>query len=127
MRPSLPSDITNSRSDHTTLSPSNLVDTSRYGWFELSWPTLGFCALIICIFAATQPGGQISWSVMTRMWSFLSAGASKGRVEPARVLVITSNPAHRLSIVATLSPRGLEPLLAENAEEVNAALAAHGG
>jgi hypothetical protein len=120
MQPTLPGSST----DRSSSSSTNLFDTSRYGWFELSWPTLGFCALIICVFAATQSPGQISWGAINRIRSYLTLGPAK--VESSRVLVITRNPAYRLSIVATLSPRGLEPLLAENLQQVQAALAAHG-
>jgi len=48
----------------------------------------------------------------------------QGTAETYWALVITANPAQQLQVVATLSPRGLEPLLAENLQQVKKQLAA---
>src|SRR5215831_13783458 len=123
MRPTNPGNARNT--DQASSSSTNLFDTSRYGWFEISCPTLGFCALIVCLFVATQSPEQTPWGMINRVRGFFTLGPAK--VQSSRVLVITRNPAYRLSIVATLSPRGLEPLLAENLQQVQSVLATHGG
>jgi hypothetical protein len=44
-----------------------------------------------------------------------------------RVQVVTANPERQFQVVATLSPRGFEPLLASSLRQVNLQMAAHAG
>jgi hypothetical protein len=47
------------------------------------------------------------------------------KVEPARVLIVTADAAHRQQVVATLEPRGFEPLLAQSLAEAATQMAGH--
>ena len=101
-----------------------LLVTSGDPWFDLSWPSLTIFAVFIGIVVSTQT----SYKGVEQTIEKVRNTFTKGRGQTTGndwALVITANPARRLQVVATLSPRGLEPLLAENLQQVNRQLAEH--
>ena len=106
-------------------SPPVTLGGSGYGWLELCWPSFGFCGILIGVFLATQTGQLAFASAAEHLRNFLVPQAAIQKTEPARVLIVTSNPDRRLQVIATLSPRGFEPLLAETGDEAVEQFAAH--
>jgi len=109
-------------SDSTNTSPEKLVDPSPKAWFDLSWPVLGVIALFAGLLLALTDA-HLALAAMGRVKSPFDSPA----VSADRVLVVTANPDQQLQVIATLSPRGLEPLLARSLQDVNRQLAANGG
>ena len=121
------SDIDISGGDADEAAPVVMIGREGYNWLQLCWPSIGFCAGLIGIFLATQSGQLAFGAAIDHVRSVLSPRAAVQQTEHARVLIVTRNPDRRLQVVATLSPRGFEPLLAENAREAGAQLASHSG
>jgi hypothetical protein len=74
---------------------------------------------------ATQTSYKDLQETVEKVRKTFTVGRGEGKAAPDWALVITTNPAQQLQVIATLSPRGLEPLLAENLQEVKRQLAAH--
>jgi hypothetical protein len=102
-----------------------LMDASGGNWFDLSWPSLTIFAFFLGLMVASQVGSSSFEEAFEKVRNSFTQGRSHGNAVPNLVLVITANRAQQLQAVATLSPRGLEPLLAKNLQEVNRQLAAH--
>jgi hypothetical protein len=101
------------------------MDTSSENWFDLSWPTLTIFAVFVGLLAASQISSGSFEGAVEKIRNTFAPGRGHGNTNPNLALVITANPAQQLQAVATLSPRGLDPLLAKNLQEVNRQLAAH--
>ncbi len=102
-----------------------LMDTSDYNWLDLSWPSLTIFAVFVGLIVASQTNYKRCEDSFDKVWHTVTKWRGQGTVETDWALVITANPAQQLQVVATLSPRGLEPLLAENLQQVKKQLAAH--
>ena len=102
-----------------------LMDTSGYNWFDLSWPSLTVVAVFVGLIVASQTSYRRFEDTFDKVWNTVTKWRGQGTAEADWALVITANPAQQLQVVATLSPRGLEPLLAENLQQVRRQLAAH--
>jgi len=102
-----------------------LMDTSGYNWFDLSWPSLTVVAVFVGLIVASQTSYKRFEDTVEKAWNTVTKWRGQGTAETDWALVITANPAQQLQVVATLSPRGLEPLLAENLQQVKRQLAAH--
>ena len=102
-----------------------LMDTSGYNWFDLSWPSLTVVAVFVGLIVASQTSYRRFEDTVEKAWNTVTKWRGQGTAETDWALVITANPAQQLQVVATLSPRGLEPLLAENLQQVRRQLAAH--
>ena len=102
-----------------------LMDTSGYNWFDLSWPSLTVVAVFVGLIVASQTSYRRFEDTVDNVWNTVTKWRGQGTAETDWALVITANPAQQLQVVATLSPRGLEPLLAENLQQVRRQLAAH--
>jgi hypothetical protein len=101
------------------------MDTSGYNWFDLSWPSLTVVAVFVGLIVASQTSYRRFEDTVEKAWNTVTKWRGQGTAETDWALVITANPAQQLQVVATLSPRGLEPLLAENLQQVRRQLAAH--
>jgi hypothetical protein len=101
------------------------MDTSGYNWFDLSWPSLTVVAVFVGLIVASQTSYKRFEDTVEKAWNTVTKWRGQGTAETDWALVITANPAQQLQVVATLSPRGLEPLLAENLQQVKRQLAAH--
>ena len=91
----------------------------------VSWPTILAVALLAALLLM---GPKTAVTLANACETVRELVVPRGMAEPAesdRALVITADPKRRLSIVTTLSPRGLQPLLAQTREEIRAAIAAH--
>jgi hypothetical protein len=102
-----------------------LMDTSGDNWLDLSWPSLAIIAGFVGLIVATQTSYKKFEDSIEKVWNTVTKGRGQVTAETDWALVITANPAQQLQVVATLSPRGLEPLLAENLQQVERQLAAH--
>jgi len=107
-----------SLSHRTFISPG-------YNWLEMSWPTIGFCVVIIGVILATQTGRNMLGSMADALHHIVVPSDSAAVRETDRVLIVTANPNRQLEISATLSPRGLDPLLARDLAGAGSQLAAH--
>ncbi len=101
------------------------MDTSVDNWLDLSWPSLTIVAVFVGLIVATQISYKSFEDSVEKVWNTFTKGRGQGTAETDWALVITANPAQQLQVVATLSPRGLEPLLAENLQQVKKQLAGH--
>jgi hypothetical protein len=108
-------------------SPRNVIDTSRSHWADFTWPSLAFCAVLAGLLLSTADGSGALGQALDRVRQLVVLGPNTARAQSDRVLIVTSNPAYQRNIVATLSPRGFEPLLARDLDQAKALLAARGG
>ncbi len=91
----------------------------------VSWPTV-LAVVLLSVLLLLGPKTAVTLAnAYESVRQLALAGGTTGTPEPDRALVITANPKRRLSIVTTLSPRGLQPLLAQTGDEIRAAIAAH--
>lgn len=108
--------------------PADTFQTFHSGhgaWLSLLWPALACCGVVGAVLLALEvPGGGIARAA-DRIRSSISSRVSPAKPNADRVLIVTSDPMHELTAIATLSPRGYEPLLAGNLEGVKQQLAAH--
>jgi hypothetical protein len=96
-------------------------NTSSNRWLDFSWPVLAICAVFCGCLLATQANPKtFNNLVRDTLWRKRVV-----KVEPARVLIVTTDAAHRQQVLATLEPRGFEPLLAQSLAEATAQLAGH--
>ena len=100
------------------------MGTSGANWLDLDWAGLTIIAVFIGLIASTQTAHKRFGDIVEIVRDTFTGGA-QGKAAPAWALVITKNPAQQLQVIATLSPRGLEPLLAKSLQEVQRQLAAH--
>ena len=99
-----------------------VVDTLGVSWIELSWPTLGICALLSGALISTQSSREFFNSQMAWLHRLFVSRPAAVKTVSDRVLIVSTNPTYQLNVIATLGPRGMEPLLAENLEEVHTIL-----
>jgi hypothetical protein len=111
--------------DSNVPAPSRVFDCCGFNWLDLSWPALAFCLVIVT--AVTVYDGPREKVLLTasRFADSVSSRMVLNKPEPDRVLIVTSDPAHELTAIATLSPRGLEPLLARDLKGVKEQLSAY--
>ena len=93
-------------------------------WLEVSWPSVAICAVFAGIILAASLSNRTFDSTIGALidapfWH------RKAENQPDRVLVVVSNPERRSQVILTLTPRGLEPVLASNLSEVRKELAAN--
>ena len=103
-----------------------VLEVRRDGWFEFSWPTVIFCAILLGGAAASQTSWENVVKSLDRLGTMMTARAA----EPAKAdfaLVVTDDASRRLEVAATLSPRGFDPLLAQDAEQVRRQVNEHVG
>jgi hypothetical protein len=100
------------------------MQRSNIQWLESSWPGVLFCA----IFASVIVAASTSYINLETAIDAIQGAASWGRsTKPLRdhVLVVVADPGRRSQVILTLSPRGLDPVLATNLSEVKKQLAAN--
>jgi hypothetical protein len=68
-----------------------------------------------------------SQNYLEKVQQLFSPNAASAAVQKDRVLIVSANPNQQLTIVATAGPRGMDPLIARTARELNAALAENQG
>lgn len=100
----------------------SIRNTSHFNWRDLSWPTFAICAVLLGFLLATQASTE-SFNTLVRDTLFRRRAPVK--VEPQRVLIVTTDVAHRRQVLATLEPRGWIPLIAKSLAEAAAQMAGH--
>jgi hypothetical protein len=99
-----------------------MSNTSSSHWLDLSWPSLVICAA----FGGCLLAMQVSPDTIKTLRETLTKHREV-KAERARVLIVTNDAIHRQQILATLEPRGFEPLIAQSRSEAAAQLAQHPG
>ena len=99
-----------------------VVELAPKGWFDLSWPVFGMAALLTgLVFASTDTkDAEKAWERVQGMFA-----RKQEIVVNDRVLVVTANADRELQVIATLSPRGFDPVLANCAKDVEQQMARH--
>jgi hypothetical protein len=98
---------------YITIYPSSCT---RLDW---SWPTVISVAVVIgFIFTSESGRGRLS-SALDTLTRELVPRVRAQAPEEHHVLIVTSNPKKQQNVIATLSPRGLEPLLARSLDDFN--------
>jgi CheY-like chemotaxis protein len=101
---------------YITIYPSN------YARLDWSWPTVLSVAVVIGFILTSESGrGRLS-STLNTLRGELAPEALFQTPEVRHVLVVTSNPKKQQNVIATLRPRGLEPLLARSLDDFNTIL-----
>jgi hypothetical protein len=101
------------------------METTGDSSFAMAWPVIAICAILLGGIVAFQFNGKNFKDSVESIRKTFTVKHRQTTVDPDLALVITTNPAQQLQVVATLSPRGLEPLLAKNLQEVKDHLSAH--
>jgi hypothetical protein len=94
--------------------------TSRYAGLEFSWPVGVSVALVIAVAFGSHDGREKLSSALSAFPNVLLWRSHAQAGEPARILVVTLDPRKELTVVATISPRGFDPLLARSLDAVQA-------
>lgn len=110
--------------DGNPASTSGILDCCNFSWLDFSWPALAFCLLIVAFVMVSDGARARVVHIIDRFGDRLVPRAAAAS-DPDRVLIVTSDPARELTVIATLSPRGLEPLLARDLKGARSQLAAH--
>jgi CheY-like chemotaxis protein len=93
--------------------------------YDLFWPVVRIlCAIFFGSMIAFNPD-KVLPSFAAEQLHRLAAWCNPLAEPEANALVVTANLKYRLAVVATLSPRGFQPLLASNGREVLAQIQAH--
>ena len=120
------------QSDSTNISVQpesgrGLFDSSRRGWFDMSWPSMVIIAVFAGLMISLYYSGPSREFPLHRVYETFTRRSAPAAASQDRVLVVTANADRQLQVIATLSPRGFDPLLAGTLAEVTAQLAAHPG
>jgi hypothetical protein len=97
-------------------------NTSSNKWLDFSWPVLAICAVFCGCLLATQANPRTFNDLLRDTFTWHKQAV---QVEPIRALIVTADATHRQQVVATLEPRGFEPLLAQSLSEAAAQVAGH--
>jgi hypothetical protein len=120
----LPSSANSLGEPEVGLETTGAMNPYRYTWVELRAPTLGFLAFFVALFLALEPGHETVHSIAGfAQRSFSNGQKTEAVVKAGQVLVISADERRQNQAIATLTPRGFEPLLAGNLQEVQRQLA----
>src|SRR4051794_2212192 len=111
---------------HSSLAPqSKLYHSPPLAWLHLSWPIIVVLGILIGFTLDLQCGrAALLFALHSSNNALAHRPVADGPTED-RVLIVTSNDNKRLNVILTLSPRGLEPLLAQSLDDVNAIVPSH--
>ena len=108
--------------------PLATVKIPASGAYDFTWPPMVICAVWIGFLVAFNLGSVPAHTGAGDLLQRLFAWYGKPPEPEARpALVITANPRDQLTVVATLSPRGFNPLLAGSEREVRSQIRAYPG
>ncbi|MBS1859045.1 MAG: hypothetical protein JST11_26975 [Acidobacteria bacterium] len=106
-------------------SSSRVFDGCAFNWLEASWPAVALCLMIVAFVTVFDGPREKLLRAAGRVRDSVSPAIVLHNPEPDRVLILTTDPMHELAVVATLSPRGFEPLLARDLRSAKQQLSAH--
>jgi hypothetical protein len=96
--------------------------TCKAGGLEWSWPIASFLAILLGFTFAGQDQRDSLLAGLQRISDVVLRRAAAQSPELDRVLIVTANTKQQLNVIATLSPRGIDPLLAQNGRDVRTML-----
>ena len=111
-----------SRGDSETI-----IATTRSGRFVWEWPTIVACGMLLGFAAAINFGSAPAFGGVSNRLHRMFSRSSKAESEVRQALIVTADGRDQLTAVATLSPRGFNPLLARNEREVLSQIRDHPG
>ena len=98
------------------------------GAWDFTWPAIAICAIFLGLaIAYSFRGAQTRGVAVDQINQLLAWRFRPAEPEPRQALVITANRRAQLVVVATLSPRGFDPLLASSEPEVLSQIRSHPG
>jgi CheY-like chemotaxis protein len=113
-------------STYTPTSPlpdgSNTTKVSSA--YDFSWPIFVIGGIVLGCFLAFNYTNILT-NIPVELHRLLVTPHLSAELEARNVLVVTANRRDQLTAVATLSPRGFQPLLASSESEVLAQISAH--
>jgi hypothetical protein len=93
--------------------------------YDFSWPTIAVCGVLLGLVIAIKSSGEpFIIGNITDQVQRLYAWYGSPRPE-SKVLVITANRRFQVAVIATLSPRGYQPILAHSGHEALALIRAN--
>jgi hypothetical protein len=102
--------------------------TAGSGGSDLTWPAVAACAMVLGFTVSLTIGSLPSNVVLAKQLHRLFAPRQRpAQPEARQALVITATRIDQLTVIATLSPRGFQPLLARTRREVLAQIRAWPG
>jgi hypothetical protein len=100
-----------------------LAGSAGSGWLDLSWPVLVLVAIFGGVMLSTTNTIENIHAALQR----LRQAYSQPVEHPKQVLIVSANPDRQMQVAATLSPRGMRPLISTSLESAKAQIAAHPG
>jgi len=100
--------------------PTTSTYAPRAARFDWSWPALAAFIMVAAFAMGTDRGREVVSSALDRVSHATVPQALGQTVMQDRVLIATSNLQKQRNVMLTMSPRGLEPLLARSVAEANA-------
>ena len=104
-----------------------IIATSRSGKSVWEWPTIVACGMLLGFVFAINFGGAPAFGGVSNQLHRMFSRSGKAESEVRQALIVTADRRDQLTAVATLSPRGFNPLLARNKREVMSQIREHPG
>ena len=104
-----------------------IIATSRSGKSVWEWPTIVACGMLLGFVVAINFGTAPAFGRVSNQLHQMFSRSGRAKSEVRQALIVTADRRDQLSAVATLSPRGFDPLLARNKREVMSQIRNHPG
>ena len=102
-----------------------IIATSRSGKSVWEWPTIVACGMLLGFVVAINFGTAPAFGRVSHQLHGMFSRKAESEVRQA--LIVTADRRDQLTAVATLSPRGFDPLLARDKREVISQIRNHPG
>ncbi len=109
------------------VDPETVIATRRSGKSVWEWPTIVACGMLLGFVVAINFGSAPAFGGVSNQLHRMFAWTGKADSEVRQALIVTADRRDQLTAVATLSPRGFNPLLARNKREVMSQIRNHPG
>ncbi len=109
------------------VDPESTGANRRSGRSVWEWPTIVACGMLLGFVAAIYFGSSPAFGGVSDQLHRMFAWHGKAEPEVRQALIVTADRRDQLTAVATLSPRGYNPLLARNRREVMSQIREHPG
>ena len=104
-----------------------IIATSRSGKSVWEWPTIVACGMLVGFVVAINFGTAPAFGRVSNQLHRIFSRSGRAESEVRQALIVTADTRDQLTAVATLSPRGFDPLLARDKREVISQIRNHPG